>query len=50
MKEKMKCCICGATLVGYGHNPAPVMQHGRCCEYCNYIKVLRQDFKTIKNI
>ena len=29
------CCICGKPFVGYGNNPYPVTDKGRCCDYCN---------------
>lgn len=31
----MKCCICGKDFIGYGNNPAPVKDKGRCCDDCN---------------
>jgi hypothetical protein len=37
-----KCCICGKQSVGYGHNPWPVSdnQEDRCCDFCNFTKVI----------
>ena len=29
------CCICGEEYFGYGHNPRPVKNTGRCCNGCN---------------
>jgi hypothetical protein len=29
------CCICGEEYFGYGHNPRPVKNTGRCCDGCN---------------
>lgn len=29
------CCICGEPLDGYGNNPAPYKEDGRCCDACN---------------
>ena len=29
------CCICGEEYEGYGNNPAPVSEEGRCCNACN---------------
>ena len=29
------CCICGEEFDGYGNNPAPVKEDGRCCDACN---------------
>ena len=30
-----KCCICGKTFTGWGHNPYPVKTEGECCSECN---------------
>lgn len=29
------CCICGEPITGYGNNPYPVKEEGRCCDACN---------------
>ena len=29
------CVLCGSLFVGYGHNPAPLADEGRCCDACN---------------
>jgi hypothetical protein len=29
------CCICGEESEGYGNNPAPVKESGKCCDACN---------------
>ena len=42
MKDDGKrCCICGKAYEGYGHNPWPVRESGRCCRECNYRVVLQ---------
>lgn len=33
-KEEV-CCICGEELDGYGNNPEPYKQSGKCCDACN---------------
>lgn len=33
-KEEV-CCICGEELDGYGNNPEPYKQGGKCCDACN---------------
>ena len=38
MKEL--CCICGKTIVGYGHEAYP-LKRGRCCNACN-VQVIRK--------
>lgn len=39
MEKKNICCICGKTFEGYGNNPAPVKNGGRCCNECNSIVI-----------
>ena len=29
------CCICGEEAEGYGNNPSPVKEDGKCCDACN---------------
>lgn len=29
------CCICGEDFEGYGNNPAPYKESGKCCDACN---------------
>jgi|TARA_R110000822_G_scaffold265629_2_gene389570 hypothetical protein len=48
--KESECCLCGGdmeyisvnrTTKIYGHNAEPLEKgHGRCCDSCNYIKVL----------
>lgn len=33
--KQIRCCICGRTMGGYGNNPAPFKEYGRCCDDCN---------------
>ena len=35
MEEKQTCCICGCEFTGYGNNPFPLSNTGRCCDECN---------------
>jgi DNA-directed RNA polymerase subunit RPC12/RpoP len=30
-----KCCLCGETFKGYGHNAFPVRDEGAACDECN---------------
>lgn len=34
-KPSGTCCICGEEFEGYGNNPSPVTDEGRCCDACN---------------
>lgn len=60
MEEKQTCCICGCEFTGYGNNPFPLSNTGRCCDECNgkVIKVRigeatgeikRRDFRELLN-
>ena len=44
MTYKKKCCLCGDTIVGWGHNPEPLRNGtelpNRCCGVCNDTKVV----------
>ena len=43
MRDKhntQECYICGKEFAGYGNNPWPVMNDGRCCDACNFESVL----------
>ena len=37
------CCFCGSEIKGFGNNPAPLRQSGRCCDSCNlqYVTLAR---------
>ena len=47
--KKLKCCLCGGDIAPQidfqgnifyrGHNAQP-LSNGRCCDTCNYTKVL----------
>jgi len=37
---KSRCCLCGREFDGYGNSAWPVRPEGRCCDECNFNKVL----------
>ena len=37
-----KCEICGGKFDGFGNNPWPVKDHGRCCDKCNEVVILER--------
>lgn len=41
-ERKFKCCLCGNISYGYGNDPYPIKNVGRCCDQCNKIVVLRR--------
>lgn len=51
--QENRCCICGRKFIGYGYNPYPVKEEGRCCGMCNYMVVvpkrLNELYKRQKN-
>jgi DNA-directed RNA polymerase subunit RPC12/RpoP len=39
MGERMRkytCVLCGGRFEGWGNNPAPITNRGRCCDNCNW--------------
>lgn len=34
------CILCERDYEGYGNNPAPLAQTGRCCDHCNTTLVI----------
>lgn len=42
MIELQRCCICGKTFLGCGHNPWPVTNEGSCCDQCNKLTIQRR--------
>lgn len=43
------CVICGKKFEGWGNNPAPVKDHGRCCDECNWT-VIQARFDELAKI
>lgn len=37
---KFECCFCGKTFGGFGYDPWPVKEEGRCCTACYAKNVL----------
>lgn len=35
VEKTFTCCICGEESVGFGNNPAPYKEKGKCCDSCN---------------
>lgn len=48
-KETQVCCICGETFTGYGNNPQPYKEKGRCCDSCNMHFVIPARIDTIRD-
>ncbi len=38
--ESTICVICENNISGYGNNPYPVEEEGRCCDDCNINTVI----------
>lgn len=41
------CCICGEVHTDFGNNPAPAMNHGRCCDFCNSFVVMQVRMENV---
>ena len=50
MEEEYICCICGKRFKGYGNNPWPVKEDGRCCDECNKTVVEKRAIEVIEEI
>jgi len=48
-KEKHTCCICHKEFFGYGNDPRPVKQMGRCCDHCNQTVVIPARIKELND-
>ena len=46
----MKCCLCGDEIEGYGNNPEPLTDEGRCCDECNQNVIKFRWIVTHENI
>ena len=44
-----KCVLCGGEIKGYGNNPAPLADEGRCCDDCNKSKVIPARMSKLKD-
>ena len=42
------CCICGKEFTGYGNNPSPVKEKGRCCDECNATVVIPKRLEQLR--
>lgn len=45
----MVCCICGKEFEGFGNDPYPVKQTGRCCNDCNTMYVVEARLDKLLN-
>jgi len=43
----MKCCICKKDAGKFGNNALPI-KDGRCCDKCNFIKIIPARLKNYK--
>lgn len=34
-ESMMNCVLCDEQIKGYGHNPHPLADEGKCCDSCN---------------
>ena len=49
MSKKITCCICAVKMMEEDSNSAyPINEVGRCCDECNYMKVIPARLNQIK--
>jgi len=47
LKREFKCCVlCKEEFSGYGNNPEPLSNKGRCCDLCN-VKVVAERIEEV---
>jgi hypothetical protein len=50
--QPYNCCLCKRKKYGFGNNPAPITEEGRCCDECNTYKVVparvKEMFKDLR--
>jgi len=39
MQDWYKCALCKDSFSGFGNNPWPLAEKGRCCDECNFLVV-----------
>lgn len=40
-----RCVLCGKAFSEFGNNPAPLAEHGQCCDECNRTKVIPERYR-----
>ena len=45
---RFNCCICGREFIGFGNNPRPIKDSGRCCDVCNMYIVIPERLKMLQ--
>ena len=35
------CVLCDSAISGFGHNPEPLADKGRCCDSCNHLVIVK---------
>lgn len=48
-EKQFKCVICNENSKGWGNNPAPVKESGRCCDKCNGKEVIPARLQNMFN-
>lgn len=48
-EDKETCVLCGKHIDGYGNNPAPLADEGKCCDECNSTKVIPARMKVLRD-
>lgn len=47
--QEYDCVLCGEHFIGWGNDPWPVEEDGRCCDKCNMEKVLPARINLMKS-
>jgi hypothetical protein len=46
-KKTERCVICNQVIKGWGNNPWPLKEQGRCCNDCNSFFVIPERMRRI---
>jgi len=46
--NRTRCCICKEMFSGYGNNPFPIKNKGRCCDNCDETIVIPKRIRRIR--
>jgi len=48
MNNDYVCCLCKESKQGWGNNPYPLAEEGRCCDECNNNKVIPARIEAVR--
>ena len=40
--DMINCIICNSAIPDFGHNPEPLADKARCCDFCNHLVIVKR--------